>query len=214
MFLIGQRKQKKALLKNAANLQKIHDEYYELKSFTNIQFDRPYVVKRHVHLAKDIMARYGISSMNELLFLLHRHAGEVIKICKFCGHTNTKVKTRSKYFNEHTCDCHGLCITCKKPYRAANDDGVCYSCKPYIHVEQPENLDEPYGMMYRFFQYIGRIGTIERISDLAEAKRMMKIASHYYYAFQDMAQKLENDAIMSDDQGATHERRIEPRPSA
>jgi hypothetical protein len=190
MFIITGKKRKKLLLKPLNDIKAIHDEYYELKIFENRVFERSYVVERHKHHTKDIIKRYGLNSIAELIFLLHRYCGKVVKECEFCGHTITEIKTRTGNSpSRDDCRCAGICPLCNEVFKYANDDGICYRCKPHYHED--ENLSEdPNMVLYRFLQCVGNTDRIIYIQDATEAKRMMDLAAEFYHWFKNRHDEL------------------------
>lgn len=191
MIMLSQRKRKKALLKNSPNLEQIWNDYYSLKEFNNVVFERQYVVKRHTYRVREILSKYHLESVIELFFLLHRHGGKPVKDCKFCGHLNTSIKNRSGKDHIDICHCRGICTLCKKPYNVANEDGVCYTCKPYYHPERCLS-DDPDDIRYRFLRCTGNHEYMENIQTVEEAEKMMDVAKYYYEVFLRIANGLAN----------------------
>lgn len=182
--LIKPRKQKKALLKNSKNIKQIADMYYEQTSFTDVVKDRTYEKVYYVHYVDDIFKQFGISSSNELMFLLHWGIGEKFSECEFCGLSKTQVKTRGGY-SVIDCEHKGSCLTCKKPYVHANENGVCYECFDREAAEFHKR-NEPDCKRHRFLQAVGNheyIILMKKNRDVEELKLMKSIASDYYHLF-------------------------------
>ena len=191
MTQLNPKSQKKALLKNSANLKQIHDEYYLIKSFTDTVKDRTYNRDYYIYPVEEIMAKFNINSNQELLFLLHRYCGNVIKTCEFCHFDITVIKARTNDKNFNDCGCKGICILCKKIYQTANDDGVCYSCRPYhFHNEEDYLPNSSAQLRYKLGQYIGNHEYIVDCTNIQLLEMLKDYALQYAQWFEERIENL------------------------
>lgn len=124
--ILGQRLAKKALLKNAKNLQKIYDMYWEKIEYEIIYPDRKEIKKKFKYHVKDILKKFNIGSMNEIIFLFYRYY-EPCKICKFCNEESHCFPLR-RGTHDNDCRCIGICAKCNKPTDIFYKKNYCFEC--------------------------------------------------------------------------------------
>lgn len=192
-MLLGDKKAKKALLKNAKNLDEICNMYYEIKKFTDIVKDREYKKEYYVHRVEEIFEKFNINSISELLFLIRYHIGEVVRECEFCGFPITKIKTRNNpdgSFDD--CKHKGLCMLCENPYTSANEDGVCYACKPYQYEKSPYDDFSEQEALFNFVRIIQDPSDIKcMIKTQNQVLSLMKVASYFYHLIKEYGESID-----------------------
>ena len=196
MLQMKDKKFMKALNKHRANLPEIAEMYYARKWFEDKVKDRTYEKVYYVHLVEDILVKFGMGSINELLLLLHHHMGEDLGECQYCGLHKTRVKTRTAWSGYNTMDCEhtGICILCKEPHIRANKEGVCRSCtwEKDEQEERRKSYDDE-STRYRFLNYVGNYEYMNNIDTVKEAEAMMEWASAYYNEFKGISDSLKRD---------------------
>lgn len=180
------KRRNRASIKHALQLKEIWDMYYKQDIYENKVRGEVKKVSYYSYSIDEIINKFNIKTITELIFLLHHHAGEVIKECEFCGKKCTKVKLRSTTSFDQ-CSCKGICLVCKEVYQYANEDGVCYDCKPHCDQKPSDDFDD---VRYRFLSAVGNHSFIYNIDCVEELQRMMEMSSYYYYFFKDRMDSL------------------------
>ena len=188
-MLLKEKKQKKALLLNSKNLKNIHNDYYAKTEYTNIEYNNTIVRVKYNYYARDILIKYHLGSFQEMFFLLHYYAGEVLYACEFCGQNITRIIKRDNTYNYNDCKHTGTCIMCKKPYQDANHDLVCYVCKPHKFYDRTI-LDTPDKIRYFYLRVTANEEFMSEIDNVDTAQKMMDMASFYYSWFKDIKDNL------------------------
>lgn len=124
--LLNERKTKKALLKNSANLRAIHDMYWEEYDYKIIFPDKTVIKKKFKYHVSQVMEKFNINSSNELIVLFQRLYGP-LRNCQFCGEDVYEVPLRNG-INVQDCRHVGICCKCNKPATGLNKNGYC--CVP------------------------------------------------------------------------------------
>ena len=134
---LGNRKRKKALLRNDRNLEEIYKMYHEKILYEIIYLEGKVIKEKYKYTVKFILEKFHINSNSELIFLLFEAENDVLGVCSFCGEEIRRVNIRS---GERIADCghNGICNICDKPSRGVDENGICYMCKP--DVVDPRSL--------------------------------------------------------------------------
>lgn len=191
MKVIGDKKAKKLIKRLHQSFQQIADEYYLFEDFIDI--------KKGIHTAKrynkfkveEICQKYVITNQ-ELYFIIHKVYGEVVGSCEFCGFEFTRFVRREGGFSRiNKCGCKGICKWCNKVVTAMNNNGICYTCKPY---EDKDNyLDkylDPWLKIEKKLGYLILHGMLEKISDKELLYELRNCSSNIYYTIEEMIKKI------------------------
>lgn len=124
--LLGEKKTKKALLKNAKNLKQIYDMYWERLKYEVIFPDRTETKQKFKFNVLEIMKKFNINSINELVFLLCRYQ-KPIKVCEFCNEDIYRFPLRTNIYVDD-CKHIGICRKCNQPAIVLDENNYC--CVP------------------------------------------------------------------------------------
>lgn len=128
-FILGEKKQQKALAQNGHNLEGIKKDYWEIEKYT-IRFDNQIIEKERFRFpVKQILQKYNIESNIHLKFLLSKIAQKE-GICMFCKKEIFVYSTRNTP-DIRSCYCKGICKACRKPYQYASHQilETCMDCE-------------------------------------------------------------------------------------
>lgn len=145
--ILGIRKQKKALLKNAGNLKEIYEMYMEKIDYKIIYPNRVVVQHKFKYKVEEVLNKFNINSVNELIFLFTRYF-KPIKFCEFCKEEVHKFQLRTSFYN-NDCRCEGICVSCNQPTSGLYKNNYCYWCRP---KEERSDL-ELLGKLLTLIQY-------------------------------------------------------------
>lgn len=147
MKMLGTRKAKKALLKNGSNVKEIYNMYYEKENYKVLYPDKEEIRQKYKYHVADILKKFNINSLNEMIFLLRR-VHKPIKYCEFCSEYIYKFPTRTGI---HSNDCRhiGMCVACNKPQSWLNEQGSCSWCWPPLRDDPMRLL----GLTLNLIQY-------------------------------------------------------------
>lgn len=178
------KRRNKAIFKHSKDLKEIWDMYHKKEVFINKVRDKEKKVVYYTFNVDEIISKFNIKTIAELIFLLHVYGGEIIKDCEFCGQKTTKVSLRTSTSVEG-CSCRGICTVCEEIYSNANEDGVCYNCRPFDLSSARKFSDENVDVRYRFLRAVGDHYFIQNMDSIDESQKMMEMASYYYYLFKE-----------------------------
>jgi hypothetical protein len=135
------------------------------------------------HTVKEIIAKYKLNSITELIYLIFEFGKKYEGTCSFCKNDYFIYKIRGGNRSTY-CGCIGICSVCKKPYDHG-ENAICSNCnwKERHKKEEAEQKKRDYiinVLLYwgpRTLPFYSNLEDVENIIKLAE-KRIKFLKSY------------------------------------